>query len=75
MHDPRRTEFLSTHLTALLDASQAGVDVRGYSAWFLIDAFEWAFGYGKRFGLIYVDDDTQERLMKDRALPCATRPS
>ncbi|MFC6800849.1 family 1 glycosylhydrolase [Deinococcus caeni] len=68
VHDPRRTEFLSTHLSALLQATQAGVDVRGYFAWSLMDNFEWAHGYQKRFGLVYVDYATQERLLKDSAL-------
>ncbi|MCD0157521.1 GH1 family beta-glucosidase [Deinococcus sp. 6GRE01] len=68
VHDPRRTEFISTHLSALLDATQAGVDVRGYFAWSLMDNFEWAHGYQKRFGLVYVDYATQERLLKDSAL-------
>ena len=50
------------------DAMAAGVDVRGYFAWSLFDNFEWAFGYSKRFGLVYVDYDTQERIVKDSAI-------
>ncbi|HSO20758.1 MAG TPA: family 1 glycosylhydrolase, partial [Desulfosarcina sp.] len=46
-------------------AMQDGVDVRGYFVWSLLDNFEWAHGYTKRFGLIRVDYDTQERIIKD----------
>ncbi|WP_216322077.1 GH1 family beta-glucosidase [Deinococcus aestuarii] len=67
VHDPQRVAYLQTHLMALLDALDAGVDVRGYFAWSLMDNFEWAFGYGKRFGLVYVDYPTQERTLKDSA--------
>ena len=47
------------------DAIAAGVDVRGYYAWSLLDNFEWAYGYGKRFGIVHVDYDTQVRTIKD----------
>jgi beta-glucosidase len=49
------------------DAIEAGVDVRGYFVWSLFDNFEWAFGYSKRFGIVYVDYDTQARIPKDSA--------
>jgi beta-glucosidase len=67
VHDPERIEYLRTHITAVSEAVEAGVDVRGYFAWSLLDNFEWAEGYGPRFGLTYVDYDTQRRIPKDSA--------
>ncbi|MBN6191060.1 beta-glucosidase [Aneurinibacillus sp. BA2021] len=67
VHDADRTEFLRLHLDAVLDAIDAGVDVRGYFYWSLFDNFEWAWGYDKRFGIVRVDYDTQERTLKDSA--------
>ena len=52
-----RTEFVRVHLGAILDAIEAGVDVRGYFYWSLLDNFEWAWGYEKRFGIVRVDYD------------------
>ena len=68
VHDAERTRYLQMHVAALHDAIVAGVDVRGYFAWSLFDNFEWAFGYSKRFGLVYVDFATQQRIVKDSAL-------
>lgn len=68
VHDAERVDFLRRHLGAILDAQDAGVDVRGYFYWSLLDNFEWAWGYDKRFGIIHVDYDTQERTLKDSAL-------
>lgn len=68
VHDDRRVTFLRDHLAATLDASDAGVDVRGYFYWSLLDNFEWAWGYDKRFGIVHVDYDTQVRTLKDSAL-------
>jgi beta-glucosidase len=68
VHDAERTEFLRLHLAATLDAIDAGADVRGYFYWSLMDNFEWAWGYEKRFGIVRVDYDTQERTVKDSAL-------
>ena len=68
VHDPQRIEFLSRYLKCLKNACSDGVDVRGYFHWSLMDNFEWAYGYQKRFGLIYVDYGTQKRTMKDSAL-------
>lgn len=65
VHDADRTEFLRLHLGAVLDAADAGVDVRGYFYWSMFDNFEWAWGYDKRFGIVRVDYDTQERSLKD----------
>lgn len=62
--DVDRAEFLRAHLAATLDAADAGVDVRGYFYWSLMDNFEWAWGYAKRFGLVHVDYDTQVRTVK-----------
>jgi beta-glucosidase len=67
VHDPRRIEFLRTHLAAVDEAIARGVDVRGYFAWSLMDNFEWAEGYGPRFGLTYVDYETLRRIPKDSA--------
>ena len=67
VHDPRRIEFHRTHLAATAEAVERGADVRGYFAWSLLDNFEWAEGYGPRFGLTYVDHGTQRRIPKDSA--------
>lgn len=67
VHDDKRVDYLHTHIAAVADAIGAGADVRGYFAWSLLDNFEWALGYSKRFGIIYVDYDTQERIPKDSA--------
>jgi beta-glucosidase len=62
--DPDRVRYLDGHLRAVVDAIQAGVDVRGYYCWSLLDNFEWAEGYSKRFGLVHVDYATQQRTPK-----------
>lgn len=51
----------------MLDAVDAGADVRGYLAWSLLDNFEWGYGYSQRFGIVRVDYDTQQRTPKDSA--------
>ena len=63
--DPQRVAYLEAHLIAVAEAIRAGVDVRGYFAWSLLDNFEWAWGYDKRFGIVHVDYDTQVRTIKD----------
>jgi beta-glucosidase len=65
--DPLRVAFLKEHLAAAARAIAAGVPLRGYFAWSLMDNFEWAHGYSKRFGLIYVDYQTQRRVFKTSA--------
>jgi len=62
--DPQRTDYLRLHLAAAHRAVQAGVRLRGYFCWSLLDNFEWSFGYSKRFGIVYVDYATQERIVK-----------
>lgn len=67
VQDRDRTDYLSQHLRALHDALDAGVDVRGYFVWSLLDNFEWAHGYGKRFGIVRVDYETLARIPKASA--------
>jgi beta-glucosidase len=68
LEDPRRVEYLRTHLDALSRAVADGVDVRRYFAWSMLDNFEWEHGYAKRFGLVYVDFSTQRRVPKRSGL-------
>jgi beta-glucosidase len=68
LEDPRRVEYLRSHLDALARAVADGVDVRRYFAWSMLDNFEWEHGYAKRFGLIYVDFSTQRRVPKRSGL-------
>ena len=65
--DPLRVDYYRKHLKALRAALAAGVDVRGYFAWSLLDNFEWSLGYSKRFGIVHVDFETQRRTPKDSA--------
>ncbi|MGK5679471.1 GH1 family beta-glucosidase [Actinoplanes sp. URMC 104] len=67
VHDARRVDYLDGHLRACHDALAAGVDLRGYFVWSLMDNFEWAEGYRKRFGVVHVDYTTQKRTLKDSA--------
>jgi beta-glucosidase len=66
--DEDRTEYLASHIAAVVAAREAGADIRGYFAWSLLDNFEWAYGYDKRFGIIRVDYETQSRIPKQSAL-------
>ncbi|MEU8238611.1 GH1 family beta-glucosidase [Actinoplanes missouriensis] len=66
--DHERTAYLAAHVDAVFAARSAGADVRGYFAWSLMDNFEWAEGYTKRFGLVHVDYETQMRSLKRSAL-------
>jgi len=65
--DPLRVAYLRSHLQAVHTAIERGADVRGYFAWSLIDNFEWAHGFSKRFGLVHVDYATQARTPKASA--------
>ncbi|MFI1963278.1 GH1 family beta-glucosidase [Streptomyces pathocidini] len=65
VRDTNRVEYLRGHLEALAAAIRAGVDVRGYYVWSLLDNFEWARGYDQRFGIVRVDYETQRRTPKD----------
>ncbi|MFZ3594744.1 GH1 family beta-glucosidase [Streptomyces sp. BH104] len=67
VHDPDRIAYLHGHLAAVHEAIEQGADVRGYFLWSLLDNFEWAYGYGKRFGAVYVDYETQQRIPKSSA--------
>jgi beta-glucosidase len=66
--DVERTDYLNRHFTAAHRALARGVDLRGYQVWSLMDNFEWGWGYTKRFGIVRVDYETQERILKDSAL-------
>ncbi|HEX3678334.1 MAG TPA: family 1 glycosylhydrolase, partial [Galbitalea sp.] len=68
VHDTERESYVVQHIGAVGDAIADGADVRGYFVWSLLDNFEWAWGYGKRFGVVRVDYDTQERIIKDSGL-------
>jgi len=63
--DEHRTLYYRTHLAAVHRAIEAGVPMAGYFAWSLMDNFEWAKGYAQRFGIVWVDFNTQERIVKD----------
>jgi beta-glucosidase len=65
IHDEPRREYLEQHLAVTSAAARAGVDVRGYFVWSLIDNFEWTHGYNRRFGIVHVDFDSQRRTIKD----------
>jgi beta-glucosidase len=65
--DDERTRYLAAHIAAVAEARDAGSDIRGYFVWSLLDNFEWAYGYDKRFGIVRVDYETQERIPKQSA--------
>jgi beta-glucosidase len=67
VNDTKRIEFLKGHFKSAYDAIQSGVNLQRYYVWSLMDNFEWAYGYSKRFGIIYVDYSTKERILKDSA--------
>lgn len=68
VHDKRRTDYLRGHFAAAHRAIQNGVPLKGYFVWSLLDNFEWGFGYSQRFGIVWVDYQTQQRIPKDSAL-------
>jgi beta-glucosidase len=68
IRDERRIRYLKKHAHAMQEAMDQGVNLKGYFLWSLFDNFEWAYGYQKRFGMVWVNYETQERLPKDSAL-------
>jgi len=67
IHDRERVQYIKDHLAACADVIKRGVPLKGYYVWSLLDNFEWAFGYTRRFGIIYVNFKTLERTPKDSA--------
>ena len=65
VEDTKRIQFFQDYLASILKAKKEGVKVGGYLAWSLLDNFEWAEGYGPRFGLVYVNYENQERTVKN----------
>ncbi|MEN2983903.1 MAG: GH1 family beta-glucosidase [Dictyoglomaceae bacterium] len=65
--DEKRINYLKEHIKEAYNALKDGVDLRGYFVWSLMDNFEWAHGYSKRFGIVYIDYKTQKRILKDSA--------
>ncbi len=65
VHDHKRIDYLKKHFEMAHKAIEDGVKLKGYFVWSLLDNFEWAFGYSKRFGIVYVDYNTQKRIIKD----------
>lgn len=68
IHDTDRIDYLASHITAVHEAIQQGVPMAGYMVWSLMDNFEWASGYEKRFGIVHIDYETQKRTLKDSAV-------
>jgi beta-glucosidase len=67
VHDPERIDYLKRHFAAAHAGITQGVNLRGYFVWSLLDNFEWADGYGQRFGIVFTDYRTQERIPKESA--------
>ncbi|WP_102264026.1 GH1 family beta-glucosidase [Mesobacillus jeotgali] len=65
VHDPERQNYIEQHIRAVAELNEEDMNIAGYYQWSLLDNFEWAFGYEKRFGITYVDFETQERILKD----------
>ena len=71
--DQDRIDYLHGHIDAVAAATKAGVDVRGYFVWSLMDNFEWAYGYSKRFGIVHVDYASQAGRGRTARTGIATR--
>lgn len=67
VHDPQRIDYLNDYLWNLRKVVSEGVEVKGYFQWSFLDNFEWAKGYDDRFGIVFIDFETQERILKDSA--------
>jgi beta-glucosidase len=65
VHDDRRIAYYESHLAQVQQAQERGVPVDGYFCWSLMDNFEWAAGFEPRFGLVYIDYENQQRIIKD----------
>ena len=65
IHDRERFDYIERHLQVIAEMIESGIDIKGYVCWSLLDNFEWAEGYAKRFGLVHVDYETQKRTLKD----------
>lgn len=65
VHDPQRIDYLARHLGGLKKAAEDGVEVAGYFQWSFMDNYEWTSGYNQRFGIVYLDYETQQRIPKD----------
>jgi beta-glucosidase len=68
VRDEQRRDYIASHIDAVGEALRQGVNMAGYMVWSLLDNFEWASGYDKRFGIVHVDYPTQTRTLKDSAL-------
>jgi beta-glucosidase len=66
--DTARQQYLQSHFQAAHRAISDGVPLAGYFVWSLLDNFEWGYGYNQRFGIVWVDYETQQRIPKDSAL-------
>ncbi|MCD5401751.1 family 1 glycosylhydrolase [candidate division NPL-UPA2 bacterium] len=66
VHDRKRIEYLNDHLLSAHRAISGGINLVGYFVWTLLDNFEWNYGYSKRFGIVYVDHKSQNKILKER---------
>ncbi|WP_028986217.1 GH1 family beta-glucosidase [Thermicanus aegyptius] len=68
IYDHDRQRYIELHLKAIADLNEEGMNIVGYYLWSLLDNFEWAYGYSKRFGITYVDFETQQRILKESGI-------